>query len=64
MVRSTSSARPISGSMRPSIARRLRLVAYFSSAELPSASRSPSPCGDSSLRASRSSPGFASPCEM
>ena len=34
MVRSISSARPISGSIRPSTARRLRLVAYFSSAEV------------------------------
>ena len=42
MVRSTSSLRPISGSMRPSCAMRLRLVVYFSSALPPSPSRSPS----------------------
>ena len=40
MVRSTSSLRPISGSMRPSWARALRLTANFSSALPDSLSRS------------------------
>ena len=64
MVRSISSLRPISGSMRPSWAWAFRLTAYFSSALPDSVSRSPSTPASSRSLSALDSPVRDRPWEM